>query len=147
MEANYYMIITTKEDYEKDLENNLKCSVFFKRNRKSVDNFKKGDKVFFNLTKTSSFTAKAEIIGKSFYNQEQIWTNEYDLWPCRVESKPEYIIEDEENMLHIKDIWENLNFIKNKDKWKTQVQGNFREIIEHDYNVILENIKRRCKKI
>ena len=146
MERNYYMIITTKEDYKKDLENKFEFLGFPERNRKSVENFKVGDKVIFYITKISSFAASVEISGESFYSVKQVWTDEYDVWPYRVKSKKEYAIKEESNMVFIKDIWDNLEFIKNKNKWGSQVQGSFRRISEHDYNVIFNSIKERCNK-
>lgn len=144
MDKNYYMIITTKEDYKKDLENNFKFLGFPARNKKSVEKFNIGDKVVFYVTKISSFTATVEITGESFYSTKQVWTDEYDVWPYRVESQKEYAISEEEKMIYIKDIWDNLEFIKNKQKWGSQVQGSFRKISEHDYKVILKSIKERC---
>ena len=49
-------------------------------------------------------------------------------------------------MVFIKDIWDNLEFIKNKNKWGSQGQSSFRRISEHDYNVIFNSIKERCNK-
>ncbi len=144
MDKNYYMIITTKEDYKKDLENNFKFLGFPARNKKSVEKFNIGDKVIFYVTKISSFAATVEIAGESFYSTKQVWTDEYDVWPYRVESQKEYAISEEEKMIYIKDIWDNLEFIKNKQKWGSQVQGSFRKISEHDYKVILKSIKERC---
>lgn len=144
MDKNYYMIITTKEDYKKDLENNFKFLGFSARNKKSVEKFNIGDKVVFYVTKISSFAATVEITGESFYSTKQVWTDEYDVWPYRVESQKEYAISEEEKMIYIKDIWDNLEFIKNKQKWGSQVQGSFRKISEHDYKVILKSIKERC---
>lgn len=40
----------------------------------------------------------------------------------------------------IKDIWDNLEFIKNKVRWGSQVQGSFRKLSENDYNVIYTGI-------
>lgn len=144
MDKNYYMIITTKEDYKKDLENNFKFLGFPARNKKSVEKFNIGDKVVFYVTKISSFAATVEITGESFYSTKQVWTDEYDVWPYRVESQKEYAISEEEKMIYIKDIWDNLEFIKNKQKWGSQVQGSFRKISEHDYKVILKSIKEKC---
>lgn len=144
MDKNYYMIITTKEDYKKDLENNFKFLGFPARNKKSVEKFNIGDKVVFYVTKISSFAATVEITGESFYSTKKVWTDEYDVWPYRVESQKEYAISEEEKMIYIKDIWDNLEFIKNKQKWGSQVQGSFRKISEHDYKVILKSIKERC---
>ena len=146
MEKNYYMIITTRADYKKDLENKFEFIGFPERNRKSVEKFNVGDKVIFYVTKVSSFAASVEISGESFYSNKQVWTDEYDIWPYRVKSKKEYAIENENNMVFIKDIWDDLEFIKNKGKWGSQVQGSFRKISEHDYNVIYRHIKERCNK-
>ena len=87
-----------KEDYKKDLENKFEFLGFPERNRKSVENFKVGDKVIF-------------------YSAKQVWTDEYDVWPYRVKSKKEYAIKEESDMVFIKDIWDNLEFIKYKNKW------------------------------
>lgn len=101
MDKNYYMIITTKEDYKKDLENNFKFLGFPARNKKSVEKFNIGDKVVFYVTKISSFAATVEITGESFYSAKQVWTDEYDVWPYRVESQKEYAISEEEKMIYI----------------------------------------------
>ena len=42
MNRNYYMIITTKVNYKKDIENNFDFLGFSKRNKMSVKNFKRG---------------------------------------------------------------------------------------------------------
>ena len=38
-----------------------------------------------------------------------------------------------------------LEFIKNKTKWGSQVQGSFRKLSEHDYNVIANEIRKRIE--
>lgn len=42
-------------------------------------------------------------------------------------------------------VWDDLEFIKNKTKWGSQVQGNFRKLSEHDYNVIANEIRKRIE--
>lgn len=139
-ETNYYLIITTRKDYKFDVKNNFKFLGFPSRNRNSVKNFKVGDKIIFYLTKISSFAAVVEVTGEYFFSTEKIWEDEFDLWPHRIKCKPIKYIEDPEKMIYIKDIWDNLDMISNKDKWGSQVQGSFRKITENDYNVISKEI-------
>lgn len=144
MENNYYMIITTQKDYSIDVKNNFNVVGFPERNKNSVKKFKKGDKIVFYVTKLSVFASIAEVTDEYFYDKNQIWGDEYDLWPHRIKCKPLHIIKDINLMIYIKDIWENLNFIKNKHKWGSQVQGSFRTLSEHDFKVIESEMEKRC---
>ena len=102
-----------------------------------------GDRIIYYVTKQSKFMAAVEVVGEYFYSEEPIWDDPYDLWPHRIPTKPLTFIESCDEGVFIKDIWDDLEFIKSKVKWGSQVQGSFRKLSEHDYNIIYENI---CKK-
>ena len=51
-------------------------------------------------------------------------------------------IENFEDGVFIKDIWDDLEFIKNKVKWGSQVQGSFRKLSKNDYEVIKRNLDK-----
>ena len=144
--ANYYMIITDRYDYECDVKNAFECAGFPARNEKSARKMEPGDKIIFYVTKKSVFMAAVEVTGSYFYSQQQIWVDPYDLWCHRVKTKPLTYIENVKDGVFIKDIWDNLEFIKNKGKWGSQVQGSFRRISEHDYNEIYKHISERGSK-
>lgn len=135
------MIITNEIDYEWDIDNKFSCAGFPERNRKTVQSMQPGDKIVYYVTKISRFTACVDVIGESYYSDECIWDDPYDVWPCRVKTKPIKHCEDASDGIYIKDIWDNLEFIKNKVKWGSQVQGSLRKISEHDYNVICDALK------
>lgn len=142
--SDYYMIITNAIDYEWDIDNNFECAGFPERNKRTAKGMQHGDKIIYYVTKYSRFMAAVEVSGEYFYSTEQIWDDPYDLWPHRIKTRPIAYIEDVDKGVYIKDIWDNLEFIKNKNKWGSQVQGSLRHIPEHDYKVILEAIK--CNK-
>lgn len=147
MESNksYYMIITNEYDYECDLENEFRFLGFPDRNRTSVKNMNVGDRVIVYVSKKSVFMASVEIVGKYFYSEKRVWSDLYDLWPHRIHTKPLNAIDDVKKGVYIKEIWEDLSFIKNKHKWGSQVQGSFRKLTENDYNVIFNAIEERSK--
>ena len=99
-----------------------------------------GDKIIYYVTKHSKFMAITEVVGEYFYSEQSIWDDPYDLWPHRIKTKPIVFIENCEDGVFIKDIWDDLEFIKNKVKWGSQVQGSFRKLSEHDYEVIRKTL-------
>jgi len=139
------MIITNEYDYECDLENEFRFLGFPDRNRTSVKNMNVGDRVIVYVSKKSVFMASVEIVGKYFYSKKRVWSDPYDLWPHRIHTKPLNTIDDVKKGVYIKEIWEDLSFIKNKHKWGSQVQGSFRKLTENDYNVIFNAIEERSK--
>ena len=144
--SNYYMIVTNEIDYEWDIDNKFACAGFPNRNKNSLKKMQKGDKIVYYVTKRSMFMAVVEVIGEYYYSEEPIWDDPYDLWPHRIRTKPIGVIDDFERGVFIKDIWANLEFIKNKIKWGSQVQGSFRRLSEHDYSIIVDAIKLKAEK-
>jgi predicted RNA-binding protein len=140
-ENNYYMIITSPEDFEIDLKNNLSIIGLPDRNKRAAKNFAVGDKIVFYISKMSLFGGIAEVTGEYYYHKKKIWTDHYDLWPHRVSSKPLYLINDFNKMIFIKEIWDDLDFIKTKGSWGVYVQGSFRKLSKHEFKVILQNLK------
>ena len=139
MKNEYYLIITNEIDYEWDIDNKFKCAGFPERNRNAVKKMKIGDKIIYYVTKHSKFVAVSEVVGPYFFSKELIWDDPFDLWPHRIETKP-IVFRDIKDGIFIKDIWNNLEFIKNKNKWGSQVQGSLRRISENDFNCILKEI-------
>jgi len=145
--ANYYMIITNEIDYEWDIDNAFECAGFPDRNRKTASSMEIGDRIIYYVTKVSKFMAAVEVTGDYFYSKKPIWDDPVDLWPNRVKTTPICYIEDFDDGVYIKDIWDGLNFIKNKNKWGSQVQGSLRKLSEHDFKLIEKEIIKKNKKV
>lgn len=139
----YYMIVTNEIDYGWDIDNQFACAGFPDRNKRALRQMEPGDKIIYYVTKHSKFMAITEVVGEYFYSEQPIWDDLYDLWPHRIHTKPMIFIEKCEEGVFIKDIWDNLEFIKNKTRWGSQVQGSFRKLSENDYHVIYEGIMKK----
>ena len=141
------MIVTNEIDYEWDIDNQFICAGLPDRNKKSLQQMEPGDRIIYYVTKHSKFMAVTEVVGEYFYSEQPIWDDPYDLWPHRINTKPIVFIDSCDDGVFIKDIWDNLNFIKNKIKWGSQVQGSFRKLSENDYNVIYEAIMEKKRAL
>ncbi len=142
----FYMIITNEIDYEWDIDNRFQFVGLPERNRKRITQMEIGDRVIYYVTKQSKFMAEVEVTGEYFYSTDQIWDDPFDLWPHRRKTRPIAFFEDFGDGIFIKEIWDNLEFIKNKVKWGSQVQGSFKILSEHDYTVISKAIKKKKEK-
>ena len=87
------------------------------------------------------------MVGEYFYSEKSIWDDPYDLWPHRIPTRPIVYIDNCDDGVYIKDIWDNLSFIKTKNKWGSQVQGSFRRLGENDYNVIINAINEKKRSL
>ena len=142
---SYHMIITNHIDYKIDVKNNFCFVGFPDRNRKAVQNMKPGDKIIFYILKKSLFMAAVEVVDKYFYSHEKHWSDPFDLWPHRIKTKPLVFIDDFVKGVYIKEFWDDLDLITNKNKWGSQVMGSYRKLTSNDYNVIYNAIKERIK--
>ncbi len=140
--SNYYMIITNKLDYLKDVENEFQCAGFPARNKKSVMSMRPGDKIVYYVSKLSRFCAIVEVTGEYYYSKKQIWTDDYDLWEHRIPTTPITFKKSYLDGIYIKDIWDHLEMIKNKYKWGSQVMGSFRKLSEHDFYILFNTLTK-----
>ena len=138
-----YMIVTNEIDYEWDIDNQFVYAGFPDRNKKSLQQMELEDKIVYYVTKHSKFMAITEVVGEYFYSEDPIWDDPYDLWAHRIHTKPVVYIDNCDDGVFIKDIWDNLVFIKNKVRWDSQVQGILRKLSENDFNVIYNGITEK----
>jgi predicted RNA-binding protein len=142
---NYYLLNTPPEDFKIDIKNKFSIAGFPERYKNSVKKFKPGDRIVYYIKGEYVFGAITEITGKYYYDETQIWSDWFNLFPVRIETKPVYFCEKFENMIFVKNIWDNLNFIKSKKKWGAYFQGSFRNLTKEDYKVIENALKENLE--
>ena len=117
--SNYYMIVTNEVDYEWDIDNKFVCAGFPKRNKKSVQKMKEGDKIIYYVTKQSKFMAAVEVIGEYFYSDNGFGMILMIYGHIEFTQNPFVILKNFDNGVFIKDIWDDLEFIKIKKMGKS----------------------------
>ena len=137
------MIITTPTDYRLDVKNEFKFVGFPARNKNAIMKFKEGDKIVVYVTQKSSFAAILDVVGAPYCSHTQVWEDEYNLYPCRVNTSPLFYAKETSGMTFIKDIWDDLTFITNKNKWGSQVQGSFRKLCKKDFETIAKSLLKK----
>jgi predicted RNA-binding protein len=144
-ERQYYILITKPDDYKIDVKNMFSFAGFPERHENTLKKMKNGDRIVYYITGKYSFGAITEVNGKYYYDDDQVWSDWFYLYPSRIKTKPIYIINNFSNMVFIKNIWDQLEFIKNKKKWGAYFQGSLKHLNKRDYKVIEKHIRRKVK--
>ncbi|MGL5367989.1 MAG: EVE domain-containing protein [Cetobacterium somerae] len=137
---NYYIIVTTPDDFKYDIQMSLAIIGLPDRNANRLSNLKKGDKVIYYLIGLKCFAAISEVDGDYFYDDKnQLWGDAFELFPARRKMKKILLCTNINKALYINPLVEKLTFIQKKHKWGVYFQGSFRSIPKEDF-LFLENL-------
>lgn len=141
----YYIITTSPKNFERDRKTlGFTVQGLKEKHRKTVQKWQPGDRIIYYINKIGKFGAIAEITSKYYRDEKKIWTEDDELWPSRVKSKPIIILESDE-FLDARRYIDKLSFIKEKfspEYWGLAFQGSVREIPEEDYQFIESEMRK-----
>lgn len=145
-DRNYYLLNTPAKDFLIDKQNQFSIAGFPDRYKNSVKKFKLGDRIVYYIKGKYGFGAITEVVGEYYYNEKQVWSDWFKTMPVRIKTKPIYYINEFKDMIFVKDIWDNLDFIKSKKKWGAYFQGSFKNLSESDYKIIKKSFENKFEK-
>jgi predicted RNA-binding protein len=140
---NYWLITTTKPNFDIDREIGFTVQGMKERYRNTIKKFKTGDMVVYYIKGIQKLGAIAKVVLGYYHDETKIWTDEDEMWPCRSKSKPVLILEDDE-LLDVKKIKDDLSIVQKypKNRWGLAFQGAIRKITEEDYNLIESEMRK-----
>jgi len=135
----YWMIVTSKENFEATRERDFSVQGVKSRHRKKAMEMQPGDKLIFYVTGLQQFAGIAEVTSEFFEGEEQIWTSgkKDENYPWRVEIAPELIL-DEADWVDSEVFKDKLEHISKwpEEHWKLAFQGNVHQLPESDYHTV-----------
>ena len=137
----YWLIVTSPDNFKYDREHlNFKYQGLPNRFRKQVQRMKIGDRVVYYIMKIQKFGATATITGEYFSDSSKVWTDKDEMWPARIPSEPDVVLDDDE-LVDAKKLIPDLSFIEKKEFWGTYFQGSIKNIPEEDFKLIESEMK------
>lgn len=143
--AQYWMIVTSRENYEATRDRNFTIQGVKSRHRKKAMEMQPGDKLIYYLTGIQQFAGIAEVTSTFFEDDEPIWKSKGkkkdENYPWRVHIKPERIL-DEDDWVDSEEFKDKLEHIKKwpAEHWKLAFQGNVHNIPAADYQTISQRL-------
>lgn len=138
----YWLIVTSPDNFKYDREHlNFKYQGLPNRFRKQVQRMKIGDRVVYYIMKIQKFGATATITGEYYSDFSKVWTDKDEMWPARIPSEPDVVLDDDE-LVDAKKLIPDLSFIEKKEFWGTYFQGSIKNIPEEDFKLIESEMKK-----
>lgn len=148
--SEYWLIITSPENFEIDRQDNFSVEGFRNRIRKTVQRVQPGDKLVVYINRLQRIGAILTAASGFYYDdRNKIWTEEDEIWPCQFKTQPELVLAEDE-LLDVKKLVPLLSFVTPKQKatmWGLAFQGSLRRIPKEDFDLIESEMRKIKAKV
>lgn len=143
MEIKYWLITTSPENFEISRKIGFKICGLKERYKKTVQQFKAGDKIIYYINNLSKFGAITRVTSRYCRNTTRIWKGGREYWPLRVKTEPGIVL-DKDEFLEAKKLSDKLSFVNRYPKryWQLAFQGSIRHIPGQDYEIIESEMEK-----
>ncbi len=145
MPRNYWMLVTTPENYRITRDHDFTVQGVKAALRKRAERMEVGDRLLYYLSGSQRFAATVTITSTYFEEHTLLWTarSEGEDYPYRVHIEPAVVLE-EEKFLDAKQIGPRMEYIKKwaPERWPLAFIGDLHIIPKNDFSFIEEEMKK-----
>ena len=145
MPRNYWVLVTTPENFSVTREQQFTVQGFKAKLKKRVQRMEVGDRVLFYLSRTQRFTATATLASTYFEDRSPLWKAESgnEEYPHRVKLEPAVVLEEAE-FLDGMEIGPRMEYVKKwvPERWPLAFVGDLHLIPKVDFSFIEDEMKK-----
>lgn len=146
MARNYWLLVSTPENFEISRERGFDLAAMKSRHEKKAQLVQPGDKVVFYLTRYMGVAGIAEVKSSYFTSEEPVWRSEKpgETYPFRFEVTPELIL-PAGDYLPVEEWVQQMKYVRKwpAEHWRLAFQGNVHLIPEEDFLLIAKKLHAR----
>jgi predicted RNA-binding protein len=143
--AQYWMIVSSLENYRKTQERGFAVQGIKTRHRRRAEMMKPGDRLLYYVTGRMVFTATCTLTAGVFEEHTHIWraARRDEDYPWRVRIKPDAVLEDLE-WLPAKELAYRLEYVRKwpPEHWTLAFQGHVHQLPQKDFKLIEDELRR-----
>jgi predicted RNA-binding protein len=143
--AQYWMIVSSLDNFRKTAERGFTVQGIKSRHRRRAELMKPGDRLLFYVTGRMVFTASCTVISPMFEEHTHVWRSSRrdEDYPWRVRIKPVLVLEESE-WLPAKELAYRLEYVRKwpPEHWTLAFQGHMHQLPQKDFKLIEDEIKR-----
>jgi hypothetical protein len=143
--AQFWMIVSSLENYRKTQERGFTVQGIKSRHRKRAETMKPGDHLLFYVTGRMVFTATCTLTSGMFEDHTHVWrsTRRDEDYPWRVRIRPDAVLEETE-WVPAKDLAYRLEYVRKwpPEHWTLAFQGHVHQLLQKDFKLIEDEIRR-----
>ena len=145
MGKTYWVIGTTKENFEITRERGFSVQGIDSKQRRRAVRLGPDDRIVYYITDLRRFAAAATVTSEPFEDHSPVWKHhrEGEDFPHRVEIRPDIVLE-EERYLDALQIGPRLEYVKKwaPEQWHLALMGTLHIIPQRDFNLLEDEMKR-----
>ena len=143
--AQYWMIVSSLENFRKTQERSFAVQGLKTRHRRRAEMMRQGDRLLFYVTGRMVFTATCTLTSGMFEEHSHIWrTSRRDEdYPWRIRIQPDVTLEDAE-WLPAKELAYRLEYVRKwpPEHWSLAFQGHVHQLPQKDFKLIEDEMRR-----
>ncbi len=143
--AQYWMIVSTLDNYRKTQERGFALQGLKTRHRRRAEMMKSGDRLLFYVTGRMVFTAACTLTSGMFEEHTHVWktTRREEDYPWRVRLKLDVALEDTE-WVPAKELAYRLEYVRKwpPEHWTLAFQGHVHQLPQKDFKLIEDEMRR-----
>jgi hypothetical protein len=147
--AQYWMIVTSPENFRRTLAHDFSIQGITTRNRKRVETMHAGDRLLYYVTGRMAFAATATLTSNMYEDHQLIWRSgrrEED-YPWRVHVRPDLVLE-EPDWVVAKELAFRLDYVRKwpPEHWTLAFQGQLHQLPQKDFKLIEDELSRSQRR-
>ena len=143
--AQYWMVVSSLDNYRKTQERSFSVQGLKSRHRRRAEMMKPGDRLLFYVTGRMVFTATCTLTSGMFEEHAHIWrtARRDEDYPWRVRIRPDVALEDSD-WLPAKDLAYRLEYVRKwpPEHWTLAFQGHVHQLPQKDFKLIEDEMRR-----
>jgi predicted RNA-binding protein len=143
--SQYWMIVSSLDNFRKTQERGFSVQGIKTRHRKRAEMMKAGDRLLFYVTGRMAFTATCTLTSAMFEEHSHVWrtTRREEDYPWRVRIRPELVLEEPE-WVPAKELAYRLEYVRKwpPEHWTLAFQGHVHQLLQKDFKLIEDEIRR-----
>jgi hypothetical protein len=143
--SQYWMIVSSLENFRKTQERGFTVQGLKTRHRKRAEMMRPGDRLLYYVTGRMAFTGTCTLTSAMFEEHALVWrsSRREEDYPWRVRLKPDAILEEPE-WLPAKELAYRLEYVRKwpPEHWTLAFQGHVHQLPQKDFKLVEDEIRR-----
>jgi hypothetical protein len=144
-DAQYWMLVSSPENYRRTVEHGFTVQGVKSRHRKRAETMRSGDRLLFYVTGRMGFAATCTLTSGMFEERTHIWrtARREEDYPWRFGIRPDHVL-DEQDWVQAKELAYRLEYVRKwpPEHWTLALQGHLHQLPQKDFKLIEDEIKR-----
>lgn len=148
-QPQYWMIVSSPENFRKTRDQGFSVQGIKSRHRKRAEAMRAGDRLLYYVTGQMAFAATCTLASGMFEEHSHIWrtARREEDYPWRLHLRPDHLLEEFE-WVPAKELAYRLEYVRKwpPEHWTLAFQGHVHQLPQKDFKLVEDEIRRTASQ-